>query len=53
MHFLLAYIGMRRQIDTLIQLSNCDDDDDEYGDVHYCYLISHTSMTFSLIMHVQ
>jgi uncharacterized protein YcgI (DUF1989 family) len=55
MHFLLAYIGMRRQIDTLIQLSNCDDDndDDEYGDVHYCYLSIHTSMTFSLIMHVQ
>jgi len=54
MHFLLAYIGMRRQIDTLIKLSNCDDDnDDEYGDVHYCYLSIHTSMTFSLIMHVQ
>lgn len=34
MHFLLACIGMRRQIDTLIQLSNCDDDDDDaYGDV--------------------
>ncbi len=30
---------MHRQIDTLIHLSNCDDNvNDDDDDVHYCYL---------------
>jgi len=39
MHFLLAYIGMRRQIDTLIQLSNCDDDNDMMSMVMFIIVI--------------
>ena len=51
MHFLLAYIGMHRPIDTLIHLSNCDDDDDEHGDVHYCYPYLN-DVFFDYAMHV-